>query len=87
MYQQHDWQPINDLYEEFLQNSSLRLGDLKRRAAEYMGIADLNKPLSRTDIRKLLSKAYKIRRSKEKGERARSIQLEKQMQTAFNYER
>lgn len=87
---QHDWHSIYTIWEDFsaIPNPEFRPpGALKRQAAEYLRDYDPHKPLSKTDLRKLLSKAQKMKNSTRKGERARGILLEKQVLSAFNLQR
>lgn len=85
----HDWQHIQDICEDFNQAPELITQHVrpKQRAAAYLGTIDPHKPLSKTELRQLLSKAQKLKKSTKKGERARGIELEKQLQCAFNLHR
>jgi hypothetical protein len=85
----HDWQSIHDISETFIQSvrPAVRTSSLKQKAASYLDRKDPSKPLSKTELRKLLSKARKMKRSNEKGERARGIRLEKQVLRVFNVDR
>ena len=82
----HDWQSIQDLSETFTQSDkpAVRTSSLQQKAESYLDLKDPSKPLTKTEIRKLLSKARKMKRSNEKGERARGTQLEKQVLRVFN---
>jgi hypothetical protein len=82
----HDWQSILRIWEEFSEPSHTNPHlNLKHKAAAFMDTA--SHPLTRTELRQLLSKAHKLKKSTKKGERARGIELEKQIQRVFNKER
>lgn len=85
----HDWQTIHELWEQYSQEEENkpgnRPGGLKRKAATYLGTDTAKDRLSKTEFRQLLAKARKMKKSTKKEERARGIQLEKQLQRAFNF--
>ena len=86
--QEPDWQSILNIWEGFSETTSIAYpGGLKRRAAAYLGDRDPHKPLNKTELRQLLVKANKMKNSTKKEERARGIELEKQVQRAFNFHR
>ena len=58
-------------------------GSLKRKAAQYLG-KGAGEKLSQTDLKRLRAKANKMKKSKNKAERARGNQLFKQVSFAFN---
>jgi hypothetical protein len=80
----HDWELILSLWEEF-DSSSLEKKhlNLKDRAAEYLDIQHDEK-LNRTELRSLIAKAHKLKTSTKKEERARGIRLAKQIESVFN---
>ena len=86
-YPSHDWQSIQDISEIFTETpqQNPRPGSLKRKAAAYLGPRDPNKQLNKPELRQLLNKAKKMKTSSKKEERAKGIQLEKQVQQAFNF--
>ena len=61
-----------------------RPGSLKRKAAQYLGKGAGDK-LSKSDLRRLQSKANKMKKSEKKAERQRGIQLAKQVSWANNF--
>jgi len=83
---QHDWELILSLWEDFSQKPILinRTGNLKRKAAVYLD-TDIGKKLTRTEFRSLLAKAHKMKTSNKKEERQRGAELAKQLQCAFNF--
>jgi hypothetical protein len=85
----HDWQTIHELWEQYAQEEenkpTNRPGGLKRKAATYLGTGVSPNQLSKTELRQLLAKARKMKKSTKKEERARGIQLEKQVRMAFNF--
>lgn len=84
----HDWQSILELSERYSTESRpAHQAPLKERAASYLDRDDPNQPLSKTELRQLLSKARKMKQSTKKEERARGISLEKEVQRAFNMHR
>ena len=62
-----------------------RPGSLKRKAAQYLGKGAGDK-LSKTDLKRLLAKANKMKKSTKKAERARGNQLYKQVMFVYNME-
>jgi hypothetical protein len=84
----HDWQSILNIWEEFNQITPVsNTGSVKRQVAAYLKPRQPGKPLSKTELRQLLSKARKLKKSTKKGERARGIELEKQIRTVFNIQK
>lgn len=88
----HDWQTIFELWEQYAQEEEKnkpanRPGSLKRKAIAYLGEGKNINKLSKTELRQLLAKARKMKKSTKKEERARGIQLEKQVQWAFNFQK
>lgn len=61
-----------------------RPGSLKRKAAQYLG-KGAGEKLSKSDLRKLLAKANKMKNSEKKSERQRGIQLSRQVSWAKNF--
>ena len=57
---------------------AVKPGDLKRKAAQYLGKAVTDK-LSKSDLRKLQAKANKMKKSQKKAERQRGAQLTQQI--------
>ena len=76
---------IEDLLEDFTQSPKpgSRPGSLKRKAAAYLGKHAGDK-LSKTDLRKLMAKANKMKKSTIKSERQRGIQLARQVSFVRN---
>ena len=62
-----------------------RPGSLKRKAAQYLGKGAGDK-LSKTDLKRLLAKANKMKKSTKKAERARGNQLYRQVMFVYNME-
>ena len=60
-----------------------RPGSLKRKAAQYLG-KGAGEELSRTELKQLRAKANKMKKSSRKEERARGVQLARQVSFAFN---
>lgn len=60
-----------------------RPGSLKRKAAQYLG-KGAGESLSKSELKKLRSKANKMKKSSKKAERDRGIQLARQVSFAFN---
>ena len=85
----HDWQTIQELWDEYAQEEENkpgnRPGGVKKKAAEFLGTERPVDKLSKTELRQLLAKAKKLKKSTKKEERARGVQLEKQVQWAFNF--
>lgn len=82
-----DWQSLLDICEDFTQKEKpgSRPGSLKKKAAAYLGAGAADNGLSKTELRQLLAKAKKMKTSTKKEERARGVQLEKQVRWAFNF--
>lgn len=76
---------IEDLLEDFTQPAKpgSRPGSLKRKAASYLG-KNAGDKLSKTDLRKLMAKANKMKKSTIKSERQRGIQLARQVSFVRN---
>lgn len=87
LHDSHDWDLILSICEDFTQEPKpgLRPGNLKRKAAAYIGTDVSKNVLSKTELRVLLAKARKMKKSSKKEERAKGIQLEKQVRCAFNF--
>ena len=87
LHDNHDWDLIFSIWEDFTQKPKpgSRPGSLKRKAAAYLGADTAKGGLSKTELRALLAKARKMKTSSKKEERARGIQLEKQVRWAFNF--
>ena len=85
----HDWQTIQELWEQYAQEEenkpTSRPGSLKRKAVSYLGEGKNINGLSKTELRQLLAKARKMKKSTKKEERARGVELEKKLQRAFNF--
>lgn len=60
-----------------------RPGSLKRKAAQYLG-KGAGEELSKAELKKLRAKANKMKKSSRKEERARGVQLARQVSFAFN---
>ena len=76
---------LETLTEDFTQPAKpgSRPGSLKRKAAQYLG-KGAGEKLSKTDLRRLRAKANKMKKSTNKAERARGVQLARQVSFAFN---
>jgi hypothetical protein len=84
----HDWQSILELSERYSQDPRpAHQPPLKERAASYLDRKDPDQPLSKSELRQLLSKARKMKKSTKKEDRARGTLLEKEVQRAFNMHR
>ena len=83
----HDWQTIQELWEQYAQEENKadsRPKGVKKKVAVYLG-ADDGHQLSKTELRQLIAKAKKLKKSTKKEERARGVELEKKLQRAFNF--
>jgi len=83
---------LNSLTEEYSKpllerqaKPGSRPGSLKRKAAQYLGKGAGDK-LSKTDLKRLLAKANKMKKSTKKAERARGNQLYRQVMFVYNME-
>jgi len=78
---------LQQLTEDFTQPAKpgSRPGSLKRKAAQYLGKGAGDK-LSKTDLKRLLAKANKMKKSTKKAERARGNQLYRQVMFVYNME-
>jgi len=76
---------LQTLTEDFTQKarSGSRPGNLKRKAAMYLG-KGVGEKLSKTDLKRLRAKANKMKKSTKKTERDKGIQLARQVSLAFN---
>jgi hypothetical protein len=76
---------IEELLEDFTQDPKpgSRPGSLKRKAASYLGKSAGDK-LSKTDLRRLLAKANKMKKSTIKSQRQRGVQLARQVSFVKN---
>lgn len=76
---------IEELLEDFTQEPKpgSRPGSLKRKAAAYLGKQAGDK-LSKTDLRKLLAKANKMKKSTIKSQRQQGVQLARQVSFVKN---
>jgi hypothetical protein len=84
---QHDWQQILELWENFddIVDPDTKTRQIKQQAAEYLDIdVDISKRLSHHELGLLLAKADKMKTSTKKEIRARGHRLAKQVQWAFN---
>ena len=83
---------LNSLTEEYSKpllerqaKPGSRPGSLKRKAAQYLG-KGAGEKLSKTDLKRLLAKANKMKKSTKKAERARGNQLYRQVMFVYNME-
>jgi len=81
-----DWDQIFTIWENFslIEPINIKTVEVKRQAVEYLGIDNHHK-LNKHELRSLLSKAHKMKNSTKKEERARGLELEKQLLSVFNY--
>lgn len=83
--QTHDWQSMSELSELFFEHRRLpHPTPLKLRAAGFIRRENSVESLTRPQLRRLLSKAKKMKKSTKKNERARGLRLEKEIQQVFN---
>jgi hypothetical protein len=81
----HDWSSILELSEQFNQSQQqAHPRPLKARAADLLRRKTSNRKLTRTELRALLCKAKKMKKSSKKHERFRGVLLEKEIQKVFN---
>lgn len=78
-------QLTDDYTTERANKPGSRPGSLKRKAAQYLGKGAGDK-LSKTDLKRLLAKANKMKKSTKKAERARGNQLYRQVMFVYNME-
>jgi len=79
----HDWEQIQTISENFYPTQTpIKTIEIKRQVIEYLGIE--NKHLNKNDLRLVTAKAHKIKTSCKKEERLHVLELEKQVQRAFN---
>lgn len=74
---------LEQLVEDFTGKANSRPGSLKRKAAQYLG-KGAGEELTRTELKQLRAKANKMKKSTRKDERARGVQLARQVSFAFN---
>jgi len=76
---------LEQLVEDFTGKAKpgSRPGSLKRKASQYLG-KGAGEKLSKSDLKRLRAKANKMKKSTRKDERARGIQLARQVSFAFN---
>jgi hypothetical protein len=76
---------LDSILEDFTQapKPGSRPGSLKRKASQYLGKGS-GKKLSKTDLKRLRAKANKMKKSEKKDEKARGVQLARQVSFAYN---
>ena len=76
---------LDSILEDFTQSPKpgSRPGSLKRKASQYLG-KGAGEKLSKTDLKRLRAKANKMKKSDKKAEKARGVQLARQVSFAYN---
>lgn len=81
----HDWWLINTLCEEFAQQERVPVKSrtLKVRAAKFLG-TNIERDLSRSELRLLFAKARKMKVHNKKDERSRNEVFARKIQQTYN---